>query len=100
MPSSKIHRSSLAGATRNDHEAWAAVKATPFLPGPSVNTLILQPARSSRSRQGLETDHRKRSGWRADDVAHRNGCHPAIQLRGPPGHEHDIHAASAIHGPL
>ncbi len=60
----------LAGATRDDHEAWAAGKATPFLPGPSVNTLILQPAGSSRSRQGLETDHRKRSGLRADDVAH------------------------------
>lgn len=55
---------------RDGHEAWAAGKATPFLPGPSVNTLILQPVRSSRERQGLATDHRKRSGLRAGDVAH------------------------------
>src|SRR5208337_1507282 len=57
-------------AWRTILEAWAAGKATPFLPGPSVNNLILQPARSSRASQGLETDHRKRSGLRADDVAH------------------------------
>ena len=55
---------------RDGHEAWAAGKATPFLPGPSVNTLILQPPRSSRERQGLAIDHRKRSGLRAGDVAH------------------------------
>ncbi len=60
----------LAGATRDDHEAWAAGKATPFLPGPSVNILILQPARSSRERQRRATDHRKHSGLRAGDVAH------------------------------
>ncbi len=26
------------------HEAWADGKATPFLPGPAVNTLVLKPA--------------------------------------------------------
>jgi penicillin amidase len=55
---------------RDGHEAWATGKATPFLPGPTANTLILQPARSSQKRQGFATDHRKRSGSRADDVAH------------------------------
>ncbi len=60
----------LRGFSRIRRAAQAAGKATPFLPGPSVNILILQPARSSRERQGLATDHRKRSGLRADDVAH------------------------------
>jgi penicillin amidase len=55
---------------RDGHEAWATGKAAPFLPGPTVNTLILQPASSSRERQGLATDYRKSTGLRADKVAH------------------------------
>ncbi len=42
MPSSIKDPPKLArGSYAHDHEAWAAGKATPFLPGPSVNTLIL-----------------------------------------------------------